>query len=57
MIKISKDCVGSAGAGAGSATGVILAISADSGDVVRLSVNIVNSIKGVKIAFKFSKNN
>ena len=56
MIKISKDCVGSAGAGAGSATGAMLAIGAGSGDAVGLGVGNTGDIKGVEIAFEFSEN-
>ena len=57
MIKISKNCVGFAGANAGSAIGAMLAIDASSGDTVRLSIDNANNIKDIKIAFKFSKNN
>ena len=40
----------------GSAINIMLAISAGSGDIVRLSVSNANNIKNVKITFKFSEN-
>ena len=60
-VEISEDCAGSAGAGAGSATSVVLAAGASpvigvgSGDVIRLGVSNAGGIEGVKIAFEFSE--
>ena len=60
-VEISEDCAGSAGAGAGSATGAVLAagaspaIGAGSGDAVRLGVGNAGGIEGVEMAFEFSK--
>ena len=56
MIEISKDCVGSAGASVGSATGAMFAIGAGSGDAVGLSVGNTGDVKGIKIVFEFSEN-
>ena len=42
---------------AGFATSAMLAISAGFGDIIGLSVSDVSNIKGVEIAFKFSKDN
>ena len=55
MIKISKDCVGSAGASVGSATGVMLAIGADSRDAVGLGVDNASDVEDVEITFEFSE--
>ena len=54
-IEISEDCAGSAGAGAGSATGAMLAIGAGSGDAVGLGVGNAGGVEGVEIAFEFSE--
>ena len=54
-IEISEDCAGSAGAGAGSATGALLAIGAGSGDAVGLGVGNAGGVEGVEMAFEFSE--
>ncbi len=62
MVKISKNYAGSVGTGASSITSVmlvtkvLLTISANSSNTIKLGISNADSIKEVKITFEFSKN-